>query len=265
MEPKIINLSNTELTNDQINVLKLGLKFSPTPKQNNMDLKADINEFSRKLRLKEFWHNRDSTNDGSIVRNKKGTHINRGRNLTLDKFIDFINNYPLDNNEHKKRFSNLSYNHRTALNQLAENRDIIIKQADKGGATVIMDVQYYKKLVLDQLEDSTFYKEIPENDDQKVLKKISKLVDEQGRNLTKDEKDFLLKFECKTSNFYGLPKIHKSKIILSEVEKQNSEYIKILQPNDLKLRPIVAGPSCPSHRLSNVIDISIKNQELCKG
>ena len=143
MEPKIINLSSIDLTHDQIDVLKLGLKFTPTPKQNNQDLQADINEFSRKLRLKEYWHNRESYNDGSIVRNKKGTVINRGRNVTLDRFIDFINNYPLDNND--KPISNLSYKQRLEITQLAENKDIIIKQADKGGATVIMNTSYYKQ------------------------------------------------------------------------------------------------------------------------
>jgi hypothetical protein len=84
VEPKIINLSSIDLSTDQINVLKLGLKFTPTPKQNNQDLQADVIEFSRKLRLKEYWHNRSSNDDGSIVRNKKGTNINRGRNVTLD-------------------------------------------------------------------------------------------------------------------------------------------------------------------------------------
>ena len=32
VKPKIINLSSTKLSQDQINILKLGLKFCPTPK-----------------------------------------------------------------------------------------------------------------------------------------------------------------------------------------------------------------------------------------
>jgi hypothetical protein len=61
------------LTTDQIDVLKLGQIFTLTPKQNNQDLQADIDEFSRKLRLEEYRHNRSSNDNGSIVRNKKGT------------------------------------------------------------------------------------------------------------------------------------------------------------------------------------------------
>lgn len=57
---------------------------------------------------------------------------------------------------------------------------------------------------------------------------------------------------------YGLPKIHKSKELKDGMEKINSSYIKLPQPGDLKLRPIVAGPSCPTQRLSNLIDIILK-------
>ena len=42
------------------------------------------------------------------------------------------------------------------------------------------------------------------------------------------------------------------------VEIQKSEHIKILKPNDLKFRPIVAGPSCPTNRLGKLIDILLQ-------
>ena len=40
--------------------------------------------------------------------------------------------------------------------------------------------------------------------------------------------------------------------------EQNSEYIKTLEPEDLTLCPIVAGPNCPTKRLSKFIHIIIK-------
>ena len=33
---------------------------------------------------------------------------------------------------------------------------------------------------------------------------------------------------------------------------------KIHEPSDLTLRPIVAGPNCPTRRLSNLVDILLK-------
>lgn len=76
------------------------------------------------------------------------------------------------------------------------------------------------------------------------------------------EEDFLLNFEVKTSNFYGLPKIHKSKQIQTGIQNLCEPYIKLPRPTDLKLRPIVTGPSCPTQRLSNFLDIIFK--PLCK-
>ena len=61
-----------------------------------------------------------------------------------------------------------------------------------------------------------------------------------------------------TSNFYVLPKIHKSKIIQEAIKVQNSEYVKIYEPPNLTVRPIVAGPNCPTRCLSNLVDILLK-------
>ena len=58
--------------------------------------------------------------------------------------------------------------------------------------------------------------------------------------------------------FYGLPKIHKRKMINSECMKTDGEYLELLDPEDLTFRPIVAGPACETHRLSNLIDILLK-------
>ena len=43
-------------------------------------------------------------------------------------------------------------------------------------------------------------------------------------------KDFLTNYISITSNFYGLPKIHKSKQIKSTIEIQKSKYIEIPNP-----------------------------------
>ena len=47
----------------------------------------------------------------------------------------------------------------------------------------------------------------------------------------------------KESNFYGLPKIQNFKIIESAIKTPKSKIIKIFEPNDLKLRPIVSSPN----------------------
>ena len=79
-----------------------------------------------------------------------------------------------------------------------------------------------------------------------------------NKSLTKEEKDSLTNLISKTSNFYGLPKIHKSKQIKNAVEIQKSKYTESPNPSDLKFRPIVADPSGPTSRLSKIIDILLQ-------
>ena len=64
---------------------------------------------------------------------------------------------------------------------------------------------------------------------------ITKFARKHEQNFTKKEIDYLFNFEVKSSNFYDLPKIHKSKKIQRNIQKGNSTYIEITQPSDLKL------------------------------
>ena len=45
ISPKVINLANIPLSSNEINVLKLGLSSTPTPKSNIPELEADIFHF----------------------------------------------------------------------------------------------------------------------------------------------------------------------------------------------------------------------------
>ena len=120
-----------------------------------------------------------------------------------------------------------------------------------------MNTDFYKRKLLAMLNDVEYYKQIPDNGSQITLSKIRNLLKENNK-LTKQENDFLVKFEWKTSLFYGLPKIHKSKIIQDAIKHSNSEYIELMDPDDLNFRPIVAGTNCETSRLSSLLDILLK-------
>ena len=145
--------------------------------------------------------------------------------------------------------SNLTKEEQNALQELIGDSEILIFEADKGGAVVVMDRTYYADKMLN---DTLTYEEITANKDKNVMKLIKELASNHSHNLTGKEVNYLCHFYFKTSGFYGLPKIHKSKIICPE------PYIRVLRPADLKFRPIGAGPRCPTSRLSNYVDILIK-------
>ncbi|XP_028410554.1 uncharacterized protein LOC114533251 [Dendronephthya gigantea] len=172
-------------------------------------------------------------------------------------FIEATANYHKHDTTAKK--NNLSRAEQDALDKLKNDDTIIIKEADKGGATVVMDKTFYRAKIQEMLADNEHYAELTDtNYDDKIIKKIGTHLKKFDKETTRKEKDYLQNFAWKTSNFYGLPKIHKSQAVKEAIEQQNSTYIKIQAPPDLKLRPIVAGPSSPTHRLSNLIDIILK-------
>lgn len=57
--PKVFNLSNRVLNETEIKLLSKGLKYTPTPRMNNEQLKTDIKEYTRKLRLKAYFYEDD--------------------------------------------------------------------------------------------------------------------------------------------------------------------------------------------------------------
>ena len=89
-------------------------------------------------------------------------------------------------------------------------------------------------------------------------KGYSKYIEKYKSNLTEKERDYLLNFESKTSNFYGLPKIHKCKDINDACSISDKSYVELKAPESLSFRPIVAGPTCETHRLSNLTDILLQ-------
>ncbi|CAG2217807.1 unnamed protein product [Mytilus edulis] len=252
-------LSNRKIDSDEMKVLNKGLKYTPTPPADTDTLSVDIKEFCRKLRLKNHFGDKESkTADESIVRNKSTFTPEKGKNKDLDLYINHLSNFPLIPKPQDKVKNNLPFKQQQALYRLQKDESIIIKEADKGGALVIMDRIYYRDKIQEQLNDKQYYRELNDNMEKKTKRNINKLISKFPHCTTEKEVDYLTKFEVKTSNFYGLPKIHKSKEVETAVQQQNCAYIEINSPKDLKFRPIVAGPQCPTHRLSHFIDLILK-------
>ena len=75
------------------------------------------------------------------------------------------------------------------------------------------------------LQDEETYRKNNENCNKKVLKDLEKLFAKFSNGLLKEEQDFLTKFSFSTRNFYGLPNVHKSKIIQETIQVENSQYV----------------------------------------
>ena len=60
----VVNLSNITLTHDETQLLERCLTFCPNPRQTNWsEVNADFDEFARRLRIAEFFHDDTSSDE----------------------------------------------------------------------------------------------------------------------------------------------------------------------------------------------------------
>ncbi|XP_036362142.1 uncharacterized protein LOC118765009 [Octopus sinensis] len=255
---KIINLSNKELTPNELSILSKGLKFTPTPQRSNYyEMKDDILEFCRKLRLTEEFHGKQ-IDDESIARNNSNYTPTKGKNKVLDRYCDYITNFPFQFTKKQKHSQNFNKREWNDLIKLREDKTITIKEADKGNAVVLMNTNDYKNLVLSLLRDETDYERVQQYNQPKIMYNLRTLINTYREGLMDKEYEYITNFKCKSSLFYDIPKVHKSQIISETCKTSTDILIKIPSPNDLKLRPIIAGPACETHCLSNFLDTLLK-------
>ena len=184
----VVNLSDYVLSKSELSLLERGLSFCPTPGEPDMgQLRRDLDTFHRNLRIKTFFDptkgdmkgdlgtqnagNNDNTSEfDTLIRNSKVLKPNRQwappmGPLHLESFIlnnerDLNKTFPRAPN-----FHNLTREEKKGINKLTSNENVVIKPADKGGATVILnyvaegkkqlsDVNFYQKLTSDHTENN---------------------------------------------------------------------------------------------------------------
>ena len=112
------------------------------------------------------------------------------------------------NNRKFKR--NLKKEEWTAITTLRNNKDIVIKPADKGGNIVIMNKDYIQD-GLRQLSDSNHYEILEEDPTRKYNNQIYQVLQQAANlNIIDDKmRKTLYNKTPRTPNFHMLPKIHK--------------------------------------------------------
>ncbi|CAJ0940699.1 unnamed protein product [Ranitomeya imitator] len=107
--------------------------------------------------------------------------------------------------------NNLTNDEHRALLTLKENKELIIKPADKGGAIVILDRSYYMDEIRNQLNDLDTYQPVSYNPSFSIAREIKELITHYRGLGTIDEKlgHFLINPHPVIPVFYTLPKVHK--------------------------------------------------------
>jgi len=244
----VINLSKIKLTATQLNVLERGLTFVPKPKISKTSILEAAHALGRKLKIRNFFRFKNHLRARPKFVNKSTwSPPDKSINTAL---LECINNFTseiqtLELQPEKGNFSRLEH---IAINQLKTNDNIVIKKADKGSATVIMDKVNYLAEGYRQLNNSANYTKLSEPIFPKTAIEINKILLDLKEIMLISEKQY--QFLAPPSKprpryFYMLPKIHKP----IDCWKINN-----MPPG----RPIVSDCSSVSKNVAGFIDSFLK-------
>ena len=148
----------------EIKVLERGLGFAPTPNLiNEADLQRDFEDFSRKMRCRWYFRNEPSDDFSNAnvpaFRPKSQRKPHTGHSC-VELFLSRLENELFSFLLGKPQNYNLTKEEWKTMCDLAEDRSVIIKPADKGSCIVIWDREDYLAEGYRQLSDHSTYTDI---------------------------------------------------------------------------------------------------------
>ena len=216
-------MTNKCFTREEFKLLNKNLNFCPRPSYfNKQKLNSDLLQFYRRIKLKSFFGNKpriNIENQNQFKTKRKSNWIPSKCHHTVDTFIAAINKELQETNIKKPPTDNLSSKERKALNELKVRDDIIITNADKGGAVVILDSNDYLKEAERQLSDQQSYLKLNEEPTVSHTQKVKETLKE----LT--EKKFLEKKRRFPQNFQELAEVLAC--ICSQISHQTTSMTQI--------------------------------------
>ena len=235
-----MNLSAYSPNIFELKILSKGLKFIPTLKSDPIEIEKDILLFQRRLKL--IQHFKD---DGRIQEDKFNTKANTGwtPNINMpNNLICFMMNVEsdiLNIKSKEKQYPNLTKKEFKAIKTLRDNDSIVIRKADKGGKTVILNKNNYIKEANRQLQNRNHYRPLAKDNTVKTNKEVKDYITQiySEGHINEETARYLKPKNPRTPIFYMLPKIHK--------------------PNNPG-RPIISQVNSPTERISEFLDYHLK-------
>ena len=138
----VFNLSSKVLTDAEINILEKGLDFAPIQnKINQPELRKDVEEFCRTMRIKWYFRNDISENfDEKPVSPKSKWKPPKGH-PSLEVFLSQIEKEFFELGGSPLNYSNFSNEEWQAMRSLVIDRSVVIKKANKGLCLVVWDCE----------------------------------------------------------------------------------------------------------------------------
>ncbi|KAM4807737.1 sperm-tail PG-rich repeat-containing protein 2 [Rhinophrynus dorsalis] len=179
----IINLTDVDLEESHVSLLRKGLSFSPTCNNDKFEMVKDLHLFSRKVLLK-FLHSRPACAgaDDQIMKDLEDLLKENVEEVSDQRFTKLKPKSkcmpPLTLNSNIKVFtelvekdisslsmfglfeSNLVKDEFKVMKELSINKEIIIKPSDKGGNVVILSEREYVAEIQRQINNKECYEQL---------------------------------------------------------------------------------------------------------
>ena len=151
----VVNLSKWKLTETGISLLSKGC----VPTSNHINkLKMKLEAYGRMLRLK--WH--FGNNEKEFDRNRfkpKSTFNPTNKDASIEIYLSSLEEKLMNIEITQNKYSNLTRGEGSALYNLKNDKNIVIKTTDKGSAVVVWDRDDYIREAEKQLGDTDIHEE----------------------------------------------------------------------------------------------------------
>ncbi|XP_050549769.1 uncharacterized protein LOC126910700 [Spodoptera frugiperda] len=188
----VVNLSNKVLSQGALRVLERGLNFAPTP--NHIPYEEVIGSVEEVIR-----RNQIPASDADVLRQDTAVALRHAKLPT----------------------PNITAEEKAALRNLRQDEDVLVLKADKGNATVVMNVTEYDEKIRHLLSDANTYRRVNYNPTARTNRSTHKIIKECQQILTDDTFKYLLRpRNVQPPKIYGLPKVHKPNVPLRPIVSQ---------------------------------------------
>ena len=250
-----LSLDNkTHIPEFAIRALSFGLNFVPDSPSFPIDtIETDFSKFENRLRWKCFWFNKNANNIDPFL-DQRFLPLSLRRNISSKPPINtilstYVNRIKENFQLHIKhstlpiRNRQLSIDINKTIHFFKSNKSkLLLKPADKGSGTVIIDNLFYINSIEKYITDnSSFFETIDMDPTPTLIEKISSELNIIKRLGLLDHRTYLMllpsKEKARCPYLYGLPKIHKLPV---------------------SFRPIVSGNGHPTENLSIFVDFLLQ-------
>ena len=187
MKDTVVNLTDKELSKEQLFAFYLSRKFAPTPSLPDLSrFENDLQTFFSKLRAKVIFDKlqyqpnsvdkRVTELETALIPKGKTKNFQSCQNLSVEAFISCIR-AEIDMSKSKRKFvspDNMPQGVRTALKEIKSWNDIIIRPFDKGVGFFLMYEEEYLRRVNVHLQNQEVY-EVVEDPPSLISELIAKI------------------------------------------------------------------------------------------